>query len=249
MRSQINIVMGALARVPHIASYLDVTALLGRDIYSILPALFITAITPIYLSAAFRNRRCPRYGKILWTKIGIAGILLLVEIGNIFLFSTAPAIRSKTTIAAAVASGVGSLCLSLLIYAEKMYSFRPPGFMSIALAVSILFDITKARSYLEQPDFLLVSRLSTATYLLKTSLLLSEEAAKALAIRSLQPKPRNKSFRARNLFLWLNATLIVGFRNVLRVNDLLDMGPTFNSELLYKRFKPVWRACECGHSF
>ena len=240
--------MSALARVPHIASYLDVTTLLGRDIYSILPALFITGITPIYLSAAFRNPRCPRYGKILWTKIGVAVVMLLVEIGNILLFSITPDIRSKTAIAAAVASGAASLCLSLLIYAEKMYSFRTPGFMSIALAVSILFDITKARSYLEQPDFLLASRLSTATYLLKCSLLLSEEAAKALAIRSLQPKPRHsKSFWARNLFLWLNATLIVGFRNVLSVNDLLDMGPAFNSELLYERFKPVWRACKCRH--
>ncbi|KAK3191252.1 hypothetical protein K4F52_002842 [Lecanicillium sp. MT-2017a] len=241
MKAIMGSTLGFLARIPQLASYLDATALLGRDVHSILPAALILIVTPIYLSAAFRNPRNPKSGKLLWAKISMAAVIVLLEIANVALFSSTAAIRSKSTIAAAIASALTSVCLSLLLYAEKTFSFRSPGFLSLALAITIVFDIAKANSYLDQPDFLAASRLSTAVYLFKSLLLLSEEIAKALAVRSLQPKSRRRErFWTRNLFLWLNATLVIGFRNVLHVNDLLDMGPKFNSELQYERFKPIW---------
>lgn len=234
-------VLGLLARAPQLANYIDVTKLLDREVYSVLPSLLITTVALIYVSAARRNRCCPRYGKTLATKIVTALLLLLVETANVVLFCTSPAIRSKTTVATAIASCLSSVCLSLMVYAEKMYSFRPPGFLSLGLAVSILFDVTKARLYLERPELQTASGLVTGIYLLKSSLLLTEEAAKALAIRSQQPNRRiTRNYWTQNLFLWLNATLVLGFRKVIKINDLLDMGPMFNSELLYHRFKPVW---------
>lgn len=241
MKAMMDSALGYVARIPELANYLDVTVLLARDVYGILPAALITAVTPIYLSTAFRSPRCPKSSKLLWSKIVIVATMLLLEAANVAMFSTTPAIRSKSTVAVAIASAVSTVCIALLLYAERAFSFRSPGFFSLGLAVTVLFDITKARSYLGQADYQNACNLSTALYLLKALLLLSEEAAKALALRSTRPRRIHKqNIVTRNLFLWLNATLIVGFRNVLRVNDLLDMGPKFNSELLYQRFKPIW---------
>ncbi|KAM4067250.1 ABC transporter [Hirsutella rhossiliensis] len=47
-------------------------------------------------------------------------------------------------------------------------------------------------------------------------------------------------FWGRSLFLWLNSTLLIGFRSIISVGDLQDLGPALSSTRLFAKFEPFW---------
>lgn len=47
-------------------------------------------------------------------------------------------------------------------------------------------------------------------------------------------------FWNRSLFLWVNSTLLLGFKQILRVEDLPSLAPEFRAKTLFEAFKPQW---------
>lgn len=47
-------------------------------------------------------------------------------------------------------------------------------------------------------------------------------------------------FWGRSLFIWLNSTLFFGFRHVMEVRDLENLGPNLDAKRLRAQFRKVW---------
>jgi hypothetical protein len=89
---------------------------------------------------------------------------------------------------------------------------------------------------------------ATAAALKLAILLLDEISRRGLIqsslLRASMSPEATSGFWSRILFLWLNSTLFLGFRNILSVGDLRDMGPEFDSENLHARFQAKWATGE-----
>lgn len=109
----------------------------------------------------------------------------------------------------------------------------------------MLFDVVKARSYFIRPGLTSLGALAVVSVISKSALLLLMEKSKRSLIRStlfrVSMGPEVTSgFWTRSLFLWLNATLLAGFKNIISVDDLPDIGPEFDSDALLTQFLERW---------
>ena len=109
----------------------------------------------------------------------------------------------------------------------------------------MLLDVAKARSYFLREELGSIGGLATVAAFLKLFIILLEEVPKSRWIdRRRFPFLSSETvsgFWNRSLFLWLNSTLVVGFKRVLTVSDLPDISPKFNSEVFHAAFDDHWQ--------
>ena len=168
-----------------------------------------------------------------------------MELASSILWSYNDVFHSSRTLAASSLSCVATLCIAAVLYLEHHRLLRSSAFLSVYLSITVLFDIVKARSYFIRPGLTSLGALATVVITSKLALLLLMEKSKRSLIRSalfrVSMGPEVTSgFWARSLFLWLNATLLAGFKNIISVDDLRDMGPEFDSDSLLAKFLARW---------
>lgn len=102
----------------------------------------------------------------------------------------------------------------------------------------------KSRAYFLRPGYNVFASLSVATGVLKLILLILEEIPKASRF---VPGPHLTSgsearsgYWNRTLYVWLNQTLLRGFRKILTVDELGNLGAEFASEYLVSVFLKKW---------
>lgn len=177
-------------------------------------------------------------------------VLLGVEIASLGLWSRLPAVdvRSDASLAAFSLVCVGTLCIVAAVSLEHRHSFRSSALISLYLSLTALLDAVKARSFFLRPRLHAVGGLAAAAAAAKLALVLLQEVSKRThikdpALRRSLSKEATSGFWNRSLFLWLNSTFLLGFRTVLRIDDLGSLGDDFSADHLSARFEPVWAKC------
>lgn len=110
-------------------------------------------------------------------------------------------------------------------------------------------DITRSRSYFLRPGLSGIGALAVAAAVLKTVVLGLDELSKASLIIDEQTKKdagkeSTSGFLSRTLFVWINKIFFFGFRNILHLDELDNLGPSFRSRYLLDRLNSKWEACE-----
>lgn len=152
---------------------------------------------------------------------------------------------SSIAVAAACLSCVSVCCLLSFLDVEHRHSLRSSSLLSIYLTLGVLLDTTKARSCFSRGGSLnVIAALLAASAALKGIIVLLEETTKRANI--VDDKQRQygsestSGFWNRSLFVWLNKTLLLGYQNVLKVDDLETLDPEFSASNLSSRFANFW---------
>ncbi|OAA72218.1 ABC transporter, transmembrane domain, type 1 [Cordyceps fumosorosea ARSEF 2679] len=232
---------------PVLKGFFDFTLSFEHSILSILPTSVFIAVTPIHVNHLWRRQPCVKPGILLWLKMLSTLLLLSCQVASLALWAVSSVPRHDLAVASAAIACVGSICVFFLLYAEHIYSYRPSTLISIYLTLMVLFDICKTRSYFLRADLNALAGLSVAVVVTEFVLLLLQEVSKRRLVTTRDSQPRLSGealsgFWGRALFLWVNTTLKLGFRSILRVEDLKDLGPEFSSERLHADFEPHWQA-------
>lgn len=174
--------------------------------------------------------------------------MLGVELGNVVLTSHNDSLmRNSASIAAATLSCASMLLVIAAIYTEHRRSLRSSSFLSAYLSITMIFNVARARSYISRSglDAFGVLQVSLAT--LKLALVSLEEVSKTSLFqnesgRSSIGSETSGGFWNRLLFVWVNETLLIGFRNVISVEKLPEIGLEFSPERLSTKFQRRWKA-------
>lgn len=160
-----------------------------------------------------------------------------------------PALRSDATLPAASLVCISTLCIMAAVSLEHRYSIQSSALMSLYLGLSLLLGIAKSRSCFSRQGLYAVAGLSTASCAIKLALLLLLEVSKRshikdFALRKSLSREATSGFWTRAFFLWLNPTLLLGFKTILHVDDLGYLGDDFSAKYLSAKFEPVWAKCK-----
>ncbi|ATY61286.1 ABC multidrug [Cordyceps militaris] len=231
---------------PALKGVFDFTLSFEHSILSIVPTSVFIALTPLHVNHLFRRQPCVKPGILLWLKMLSTVLLLSCHVASLALWAISSVPRHDLAVASAAIACVGSICVFFLLYAEHIYSYRPSTLLSLYLTLMVLFDIAKTRSYFLRTDLRALAGLSVAVVVAEFVLLLLQEVSKRRLVTSRNSQPllsgeTLSGFWGRALFLWVNTTLKLGFRSILRVEDLKDLGPEFSSERLHTEFEPHWQ--------
>lgn len=223
----------------------DFTLRFQQIFFTIVPAILLFFVTPLFVLRIIKFRPKVRSGHLLPLKL-TAGISLVgAAIANIVLWCINPLYRTNISITAATLTCLGSVCTCVILYAEHVYSFSPSIFLSIFLSLTLLFDVAKARSYFLRDGLRVLAGIHVAIAVLKTTILALEEVpklqlVKSIRLRSQLSRETISGFWNRSCFIWLNSTLFLGFKSVMEIEQLPGMGNDFSSENLHARFAPRW---------
>ena len=219
------------------------SCLLGACFSSITASLLVILGAPAFVYRA--STKSPSQPKALtWPIVNTFGILLIVQLLCVVLRDDTPnGTESSLAIADGHLSLVGSVCAGTLTYIMQSYSIQLSTLVNAYLITSAFSGILKEMSYIKRPELRASGLLSPAVVLLELAIFILVQLSNG-GLHDLQHRGQRgtaiKGFWDKSNFLWLNLTLVFHFINVKRVNDLIDPGPSFNSELLYRRFIPHW---------
>ncbi|EFZ03270.2 ABC transporter, transmembrane domain, type 1 [Metarhizium robertsii ARSEF 23] len=230
---------------PQLGSHFDFTLLFEHAVLTILPTSLCIVASPFYIVRYAKSPVCVASSLLLWAKLAVLAVLLGVEIASLGLWSRLPAVRSDASLAALSLVCVGTLCIVAAVSLEHRHSFRSSALISLYLSLTALLDAVKARSLFLRPRLHAVGGLAAAAASAKLALVLLQEVSKRThikdpALRRSLSKEATSGFWNRSLFLWLNSTFLLGFRTVLRIDDLGSLGDDFSADHLSARFEPVW---------
>lgn len=147
------------------------------------------------------------------------------------------------TAASSVLACLAAVALAVFIHFEHRHAVEPSPLPGLYIFVTLLLDIAKTRSHFLRNATSLDS-LGCVTALvsaLKLVLLCLGELPRRYRAKtpSLGPKTIH-GFWGRTFLVWLNSTLLIGLRNILSIDDIPHLGPTFASARLAAIFEPVW---------
>lgn len=230
---------------PHEPDIFDFTINFEASFFTILPASCLILIAPILLRKVFRRSQYMQSDLTLWLKVASVAALVGTHVAHIVLWNILPIFCSDISLAASILSCVGALCIAVIVCAKHMYSYQPSVFIGAYLSITLLLDAAKSRSYFLRDGMTSLASLTLAMLALKLIIVILEEVSKLhlLNRRNLPVQLSRESvsgFWNRSLFLWLNSTLALGYKRLLKVEDLQSLGPEFESHGLYNRFQSRW---------
>lgn len=111
----------------------------------------------------------------------------------------------------------------------------------------MLCDCVRTRSYFLRSGLGNIGICTAVVASLKVVLLGLQEWSKASLIvddktREGAGKEMTCGFISRTLFVWINKMFFFGFRNILHLKELDDLGPAFGSRLLLDKLDAIWSA-------
>lgn len=126
---------------------------------------------------------------------------------------------------------VCSIVLMLVSYFEHTRSIRPSTLLIVYIGLSLLLDVARLRTLFLIPLLGAVPRVFFSSFVVKFIVLILEIYEKRRIIRhewkTASPEATG-SVVNRSLFLWLNKTLMQGFRTILTADSL----PQLDNEIL-----------------
>lgn len=174
------------------------------------------------------------------TALEIVRAVMLCQIGYV----REQAELGNNAIAGSTTAVVAAIAVSAMIYWEHVYASRASSLLSLYLTLSVLLEATKAYSLLHRPAMNVAGALTLGLAATKGGLVILQEIPrKLMGGDSTQGKVSNEvtgGFWNRTLVFWINSTLFIGFRRLLKMKDLARIGPDYSSEALADRFERIW---------
>lgn len=231
----------------------------GRHAYLALPiercaivtlaTLILNLATPIYLSQIVSLAPKKQPSNAPNTRLHRCLAIAAAEIAHLALWSVSTTIRSQVSTSVAYLSFILLSAVSTLLYAEYRHPDSPCTFLSLCLAASVVFELFTSYSSSNQLGLIPIGIIHTSISVLKLTALILEVAGRPWVdwerLRNPLKNYATKGFWDSSFLIWLHATVIVGFKKDVRVEDLPYLGPEFNSEVLFEQFRPHWKHCEC----
>lgn len=175
-----------------------------------------------------------------------AACLLCIEIVAGILWGVSSDFPLESGIVAIVFSCVAAVCTGVMIALGHWYATQSSMIFSIYLSVAFVFEIARSRSFFLRGNLAAVGALSALGAAMRLAMVILEEVPKPLVKSSTARKEDDlckeatSGFWNRTMLLWLNPTLLHGFRQNLEMEHLANLGPDFSSETLSNRFEVVW---------
>lgn len=158
--------------------------------------------------------------------------------------------RTDTTYPAASIDLLAALAIGAVVYTEHRHALRTSALLGLYLAVGILIDGTKSRSFFKRN---LVSSGSTAaaTAIARLLLLILEEIPKKnllidSGMRRVAAGEATSGFFTRTFFLFLHPMMRTGFRGILAMHDLDSLDIEFSSRDLLSKLSDCWPTTKRG---
>ncbi|OAA70037.1 Vacuolar metal resistance and drug detoxification protein [Akanthomyces lecanii RCEF 1005] len=221
---------------PVLPDHFDFTLLFERSMLGMVPAGIAILIVPVYLRAMARAANQVRPGRLLWAKLATAAALVGIQLASIILWHNAGLLRSDVALAASITSLVASLGIAIILYIAHTFFLCPSAFLSVYFSLTMVFDVTMARSYFLRHSIDALGGLQVTVAGLKLVLVLLEEVPKRQLFRSNLLRPglgETVGFWNRTLLLWVNPLLRLGFRKNIHVEDLPEIGDRYDSQRLF----------------
>ncbi|KAL4785998.1 putative ABC multidrug transporter [Aspergillus varians] len=199
--------------------------------FSVIPsALFI----PTSLWRTLSQARKPTVVKargFQFVKLGAIIIYAGLTLALLVFTAIGPVHTTSMLIASSVLNLVSALCMLTLSVVDHSRSPRPSALLNSYLLLTVLFDVAQTRTLFlsanDKPE-LAYSSIFCAAIALKTGVLLLEARQKT--------KWETSGIFSLGVFFWLNKAFLVGYRKVLRLEDLYPLDSSFNAEALHQDF-------------
>ena len=223
------------------------TLLFEESIFTIAPAIVAILALIVQILSIASKPMLVRLGPLLGVKALLGTFMMGCDLATLVLWIFESSVRTETTLPSTGLALAGSAAIVMFIILDHFYNYRPSTFFSVFMSVTLLLDMAKTYSCFHRIG--LESQPLCAMYIvscvLRFLLLLCEEVSKRRFIRreSLRlavGREAASGFWTRSLFLWLNSTLFIGFRQALTVEDLPSLAPEYHSKTAYESFKPQW---------
>ncbi|KAJ2976534.1 hypothetical protein NQ176_g4897 [Zarea fungicola] len=223
----------------------DFSLTFEETILQILPSgsfiFFASAIVLYYRQKPVRIRR----SALLWAKLGFSALLVLLELAGLTLRCMSKD-RTDTTYPSASVDLAAVLAISVVIYVEHRHAIRTSALLGLYLAIGVLIDGTKSRSYFKR-ELTSSGSVSAATAVVRLAILILEEIPKTSLLidpelRSISNGEVTSGFFSRTFFIFLHPLLYTGFRKILSLEDLDSLGIDFSSRLLFSQLSDAWPA-------
>jgi hypothetical protein len=167
------------------------------------------------------------------------------------LYAANSSVRTPASLAAAALVVADALGLCLLSHAEHVHSIRPSTIINIYLFITLFFDIAHTRTLWIENAPKSIAAVFSVTVIIKFIVAIMEatEKRKILLAQYQNENPEATSgIYSRASFWWLNALMTIGFRRVIRKEDLFPMEDEMSSSVLGKRAKELWNTANKARS-
>ncbi|XWX01485.1 hypothetical protein V2A60_009513 [Cordyceps javanica] len=189
---------------------------------------------PVYVS----------HSPVLWLKLLLSALLLFLEIATVAIRCAVPAYHTNITAAAAAVDIVSAVGIITVVYVEHRRGIRASALLSVYLTMGILIDGTRTRSYFIRDISTLGGLTATKTTLRFVLLCVQEIPRKNLLIdpqiRAASGVEATSGFWSRTFFFFMTPLFRAGFKTILSVDDLGNLGIEFSSAHLFASLSSRW---------
>lgn len=151
--------------------------------------------------------------------------------------------KHRAELPSAILSFVGALVLGLLSYVEHLRNIRPSFLLSVYLLFTVLFDISRSRSYALDADLDLISTIFASRVGVKLFLAIFEARGKRgflLPEYADYPTEATSGIYKRASFWWLNELFKKGFSKSIALDDLFHLDKHLRSDYLHHSLGSAW---------
>ncbi len=175
----------------------------------------------------------------------MALVLIALELASLILRRLS-ALHTDTTFPAASLDFAAALAVAAVVYIEHRHAIRTSALLGLFLAIGTLIDGTKSRSYFLR-GLVSSGAVAAATAAVRLILVVLEEVPKTNLIidpelRTMSDGEATSGFFSRSLFLFLRPMLRSGYKGVLVLDDLSDLGIEFAARGLFSALSDHWPA-------
>ncbi|RDW71574.1 cyclic peptide transporter [Coleophoma cylindrospora] len=225
--------------------HFDFSLLFENSILSILPSSLLFLVLPFRLWAL--RKEPPKISKspsILYgNKLAFLALFIALQVALLVLYAANSSVRTPSALTAAVLAVLDALALLLLSHAEHFRSLRPSDITNTYLFITLLFDIARTRTLWIQHAPKPIAAVFSAMLAVKLSVAITEAVEKRGMLlppyRHVSPEATSGIY-SRAFFWWLNKIMTVGFRRVIRDEDLFPIEDDLSSIVLKRQAETLW---------
>ncbi|KAJ6780656.1 hypothetical protein PWT90_01316 [Aphanocladium album] len=232
---------------PESGNVFDFSLEFEETILQILPSCSFILFATITIFHYFRINARIRTTKLLWAKVCVTLVIIALELVNLLLRRLSN-VHTDTTYPASSLDFAAAFAITAVVYVEHRYAIRTSALLGGYLAIGILIDATKSRSFFLR-GLIASGTVSAVTGAARLLLLCLEEVPKTRLI--IDPKLRTISdgeatcgFFSRLLFIFLTPLLRMGYRGVLALDDLPELGAELAAQKLFSDLSHQWAASQ-----
>ncbi|KAK6343113.1 hypothetical protein TWF718_008486 [Orbilia javanica] len=229
--------------VLHCRQGLDFTLQFQESMFDLLPAGLVIILSPLRIWQLRRRPKRVFEKSFASSKLMNITILAILKLILAIVWTFRAPVLTKTSIAAAVVSFCEVLAIAIVSSHEHVRNIRPSSLISLALTVSIVFDIIRARTFININFDNLLTALFTASIASKASVLLLEAKDKRIFLRSPdteKPPEETSGLFSRSVFWWLTPLLRTGYSKILSFSDLWHLDDRIDAPDVKDHFYQTW---------